>query len=899
MLWIRLLSFAAILCGGPTLARAQPIELQTFKTHSRMTLRLDEGIAPKVTQNAQGFEVLLPGVSPLDLGMGIGSDPGVVQALKDHRLSGVSIEDLGAEGVRLKGRWRFPEGERALAKPEMNVFDYRQKSPGRWIMDFWVKPGPTLAEDRVNRARAAKAAEVERLESKVKQRNRRFLASEEKRKEAGTADLFCDVPLTFESDIVLPFRPVGASIDFSRWFSAVKADENYPYLEPKGDDREAEHVKLALSLYRESKPGLAIRTIEFFEKDFPNSIYKVEMQFLRANALLMLGQGRQSREIMKSLILTNQKHPASLHAGMYLAMQSYASGEYLNSLEAFTSLWRHFGDHRLTWVFHLGAAESLAALKQTERAVESYAQVIRLAPGRRDQALAAFRIGSLYLDRQQHAQALAAYYKALQEYPEEAKNNAEITLNRAESLFWLGQNDRAETEYTDFLKRFASHPEGWRATLRLAELSLRRVAPRNNSDFEGYLKKTVNLYPASPGVVLARLRMLPCGTHGGFSPSGALRYLGGDAAKFDASNEIVMDRYSEFLALTRFRAMAGLKQDDPALREGREFLERFPLSRAKGEVQTSMQRVVRKRVIALLAAGKKMAALKTYEDAEKWNVLGGSPIDSDYLLGLSDAAVELGLNQLGQKILGRYQGITQQSEGRTPASADVGVDLEEVARKSELNFIQAKNLWMTQGLVAREQIQSRLEKIAEESPRALEREVLMGAISETAGDAKKAHVHALRARALASPGSPDLVASIETWLARLQLKQGEYAVAEKSFRKLREVRGDSHARSPASVTPLRELGLPDATDTEALLAGEIQALEKQERWQDAAGLYAQAIDRGAKDNRTLYSYARALEYTGNEKNLQKSTEILTQVEKAGPEDFWKKLAQEALKARRK
>jgi tetratricopeptide (TPR) repeat protein len=780
----------------------------------------------------------------------------------------------------------------------MHVFDYRQKSPGRWIMDFWVKPGPTLAEDRVNRARAAKAAEVERLESKVKQRNRRFLASVEKRKEAGTADLFCDVPLTFESDIVLPFRPVGASIDFSRWFSAVKADENYPYLEPKGEDRESEHVKLALSLYRESKPGLSIRTIEFFEKDFPNSIYRVEMQFLRANALLMLGQGRQAREIMKSLILTNQNHPASLYAGMYLAVQAYDSGEYLNSLEAFTSLWRHFGDHRLTWVFHLGAAESLAALKQTERAVESYAQVIRLAPGRRDQALASFRIGSLYLDRQQHAQALAAYYKALQDYPEEAQGNPEITLNRAESLFWLGQTDRAEAEYVDFLKRFASHPDGWRATLRLAELSLRRTAPRSNSEFEAHLKKTVNLYPASPGVVLARLQMLPCGTHGGFSATGALRYLSRDAAQFDASGEVVMDRYPELLALTRFRAMAGLKQDDSALREGRGFLDRFPLSRARGEVQTAMQRVVRKRVIALLEAGKKMAALKTYEDAEKWNVLGGSPIESDYLLGLSDAAIELGLNQLGQKILGRYQGIAQQTESRTPASVDAGVDLEEVARKSELNFIQAKNLWMTQGLAAREEIQSRLAKIAEESPRALEREVLMGAIAEAAGDAKKAHVHALRALALTAVGQRELIASVETWIAHLQLKQGEYAVAERSFRKLRDARGAAKDRTPAAVLPLRELGLPDATDTEALLAGEIQAVEKQERWQDAAGLYAQAIDRGAKDNRTLYSYARALEYTGSEENLKKSTEILTQVDKAGPEDFWKKLAQEALKARR-
>ena len=67
---------------------------------------------------------------------------------------------------------------------------------------------------------------------------------------------------------------------------------------------------------------------------------------------------------------------------------------------------------------------------------------------------------------------------------------------------------------------------------------------------------------------------------------------------------------------------------------------------------------------------------------------------------------------------------------------------------------------------------------------------------------------------------------------------------------------------------------------------------------DSAHERAQAIDRGAKDNRTLYSYARALEYTGSEQNLKKSTEILTQVDKAGPEDFWKKLAQEALKARR-
>jgi tetratricopeptide (TPR) repeat protein len=898
MLWVKVLNLIALAAGVSSAAYAQPIELQTFKTHSRLKVLLDESVVPKVVTSKNGFEVTFPSISPLDLGVGVGSQEDTTRNLKDHRITRLWVDDLGLAGVKLRGEWRFPEGERALAKPEMHVFDYRQKSPGKWVMDFWLKPGPTLAEARANQARLAKAAEVRKLESRVNQRNRRFLASVEKRKEADTADFFCDAPLTSERDVVIPFRPVGGKIEFSKWFSAVKADENYPYLEPKGEDRESEHVKLAISLYRDSKPALSIRTIEFFEKEFQNSIYRVEMQFLRANALIMLGQGRQAREILKSLLLTNPKHPASLHAGMYLAMQTYESGEFLNSLEAFTSLWRHFGDHRLTWVFHLGAAESLAALKQTERAIESYAQVIKLASSPNDQAIAAFRIGSLYLDRQQYAQALAAYYKALKDYPQQGERDPELVLNRAEALFWLGQNDRASAEMSQFLKRFPSHPEGWRATLRLAEISLRKTAPRTNLEYEALLKKTVNQYPSSPGVVLARLRLMPCGTHGGFSASSATRYLSEDASQFDASDAVAMDRYSELLALTRFRAMVSLKQGDSALRFGRELLERYPLSAARGEVLTSMQRVLRKRVLALLKDGKKLAALKTYEEAEKWNVLGGSPTESDYLLGLSDSAIELGLNQLGQKILGRYQAIAQQAQARTPASAEEGVDLEEVARRSELNFIQAKNLWLTQGLTAREEIQSRLQKIAEESPRAFEREVLLSVILEAAGDTKKALGHALRALALSRSGPPEGVVAVETWIAKLQLKLGEYAVAERSFRKLREALGESKESVPTASSPMRELGLADASDREALLMGELQAIEKQERWADAASLYAVVIERGAKDNRTLYSYARALEQNGSEQDIKKSNEILTEIQKSGAEDFWKKLAQEALKARR-
>src|SRR5690606_9924724 len=194
-----------------------------------------------------------------------------------------------------------------------------------------------------------------------------------------------------------------------------------------------------------------------------DSPYLPEVHFLKANALLKLGNQDQAQEILEQIPLKFKDSPVALYVVSFFAARLMEEEQYLRAQEKFLWLTRFYPEHRLAWVFHLGIAQASYGLKQTEKAVREYQWMIKTAPHRTEQADAAIRIGDLYPERRDYAQSLAAYFEALKLYPEEARNTPEIYLNRAEAFYWLGQLDQALSEIETFSKKFSGHPEGWRA----------------------------------------------------------------------------------------------------------------------------------------------------------------------------------------------------------------------------------------------------------------------------------------------------------------------------------------------------------------------------------------------------------------------------------------------------
>jgi hypothetical protein len=98
--------------------------------------------------------------------------------------------------------------------------------------------------------------------------------------------------------------------------------------------------------------------------------------------LLKLGLQVEGERILNKIITDSPSTPSAFNAASFLAVKRFERGQSLASLETFLWLLQRDPSHRLAWVFHLGAAEALFELKQTDRAVKEYQWVAENAPDR-------------------------------------------------------------------------------------------------------------------------------------------------------------------------------------------------------------------------------------------------------------------------------------------------------------------------------------------------------------------------------------------------------------------------------------------------------------------------------------------------------------------------------------
>jgi tetratricopeptide (TPR) repeat protein len=909
-----------ILCTFVSISQAagsDTVRLQTFSSHSRLSLRIDEGVVTKFSSGATGFELLLEGATLLDLGAPLGEEArwkSQFTNMRDPRLGKVDFEESQA-GVKITGQWVFPKGDLALENPVMEYFDFRDKASARYVVDFWPRQGPTLAQAVVKRRKVKQDNELKDAEEAARRRAARRIASLKARQEAEDTLRFCRLPLSESNTVFLPAYGEHEKVNFSKWIPNTMPDAGYKYLEPKPSSfRIEQYVRLALHLYSQGKPALAIRTIDFLERDHPDSNYADEMRFLRANALLRLGLQTEAERLLAKLVAESGDSPEAIHAAIYLALRQLERGQSLASLEGFLWLIQHHSDHRWGWVFHLGAAEALTALKQTDRAAKEYEWVAENAPDRKSQAEGALRQGDLFLMRLQYDQALASYFKALSRFPEEARTFPSIALNRAETLYGLAQWDRAEHAFKDFLEQNPSYSHGWLATYRLGEILARSEDPAVREKARSWYAETINRYPFSPAAILARLRLLPCGDHGGLDKSAALKFLDEDSRKFDGGDEFQTTLYGSLRALARVRTLAAFGNEAAAIDAGLDEIAEATIIGEPKNILTHYLRVLfRKAVASLLDQGKKYEALALYDTQGKKipPPAPGSPpeLAQDYLLKLSQAASDLGLAELALKLSDAYRLADAHEHGREVAG-DAPLsdqDLEVRIQAAEKSFTEAKARWIAivqapkPDSSAYATIRQLLSSVPGEAWFSQQSEIIQGLMDEREGKLPSALAHSVRAQILES-GDLRLVA----WGASLQGRAGDAKVALEMYRNLENHLGLAEKKKPAPAEPgahfnAEILGVPPTPSVAETILAQAEAQEKLGRWGDAALTYERAMSSGKGGNHAVYGYARALLNAGPAEDRAKALKLLEKLsaEKEGSDDFWARLARQKLADERK
>ncbi len=899
--WVDLFIIAVLAAVFSTASSraSSSIELQTFKTHTRLTVAVDTSTDIDWKDSREGFTLLLKGLASQDLVL----DRAALKSAGDERVRDLDVKETDA-GLLITGKWNFPRGDLAPQDPRMERFQYRERDPPSLVFDLWPKKGPTVGELKKLGQKNARLSAIRKAEEDAKRRQKQREEAEKALALISDVSRFCREPLKDQVDIFLPHYPVHEPIAFEKIIPQGTPDEGFPFIRPKASSPDAEYVNLALDLFAKKNYALTVKTIEFYEKERPASIHKNDMKLLKASSYLKLGHAARAKELFTQIREEQQTTPAALSAGIWLAEQTRREGDHIQTLEQYLWLVSRFPSHRLAWAFHLVAAEALYALKQTDRAVKQYEWVAENAPTRTSRSMAALRLGDVYLNRLQYDKALAAYYRMIEKYPAEAKEFPAIQINRAESLYGLGQYERAEAAFEAFLANHPGHPAGWRASLRIGEIIARRDGASNVEAARKSFLATINAYPFSPGSTVARLRLIPCGDHGGFTTDTAIGFFSNDTKKFTGDGEIAMEKFPELRAISRVRTLVLMSDIPTALAAAID--EREALSKKSPVYSwiTGMERqLFRKQIVELMRAGQKFEAVSFYQKySDRIEIKEAIPdeveashfasiVDPDYLLKLSRAASEMGLGTLAMKINNQYE------EASIPFAAARGIatgsmnskDMDARLKRAEKAYTEAKALWVQDKKAHREKVQGLLADIIDESPFSYQREVILGLIAESENKLTTALTHAKSAQLLLPPSSRYTreQATVDQWVVRLQMKSGNTRAAIDGIRKIRDLKVDEKTASQSEG-----LGVEPFESREKLLISEGDLSSKTGKWGDAARAYGILVKDGIGGNQAVYQYAMSLEKSKSDP--KKVEALIEKVAQSDKDDFWRELARKRL-----
>lgn len=875
------------------------IEIETQSSFSRLKISIDESFKPSLEETKSGFEIVIPSATLMDIGVPFGGDVEFnryLSKIKDQRITDLSIQEKESKIV-ISGKYRFPTGAAALANPVMEHFDFRKNEQGKFMADFFYRKGPTIAQvNQAKRESEAKKLQAER-ELLVQKEQERKLLRGKRLAESKNALLFCDQPLDKNNTVFLRFLAEHPLLNFSSFFPEKVPDYRFDYREPKGNSEEDDLVRLALKLTQENKHALSIKTVDFLEKQYPKSKFLQEMKFLKANSFYRLGMEDKGKNLILEVSKAARGTEVGLQAAAFLAVQSYKNQEWLAALDSFMNLKREMPNHPLIWLFRYGMAECLYEIKQTDQARDEFEWVSKNAPKGEVRAEAAFKQGDLFFERGQYAQAIVSYSAAIKKNETMLAHYPEVLMNLAESYFQLEEWTLASQSYQRFLDAGKNRPNAWRASLRIAEAEgmNQKMSPAIEKSFT----ETINSYPMSPGAVVARLRLIPCGTHGGFDLGSATRFFSSpEVQNFTGDGMAYIGPFRELEGLTEVRTLISFQEDEKAIQRGIEHLRENPSVVVRHLIETAMIGGIKRILDHELSKGDEVAAISTYEKYGDFLPLPShDPMADEIRMKLAKIASERKLTSLALKIIAPYKKINEQSEREVIAAVEKNLVLEGIDETEERNLIEARTLWNNPSFKAESQeevdhLLSRLGFIRDESPFAFERDLIRALYYSEVKDFKKASALTQTITTRMTKVTPQARIQIWAWAAELAQKMDDLDFARKAYREARLGLSKVSEKSQGELTLRRLASMPSL---QYLYESEGETLEKQQKWKESVALYSEAIENKIGGNHILYAHARALLKEGGRDSKKIASRSLEKIQQSQDDDVWKRLAEDQLK----
>ncbi|MBI2606792.1 MAG: tetratricopeptide repeat protein [Deltaproteobacteria bacterium] len=540
--------------AGPSVGEAPAgVKFRPYQTHSHVELPSDPQVeysVEKIEKDGKivALKLIVKNLAevPVEAPRLPGAADARTESVRVTKTRGTDGEDVVYEFVLTKD----------AVRSGVEYFDYRTKSPSSIQLDYWLHAAAGGAEGAPAAAKADAGialAKPDKSPAKLSKRGKsapKITASHPSHAKSTTTtataeksaltgvrsdadDSFpgCGTPLRKGQDVFARFKVWHRPYDYRGFFKLEMPDAGYayPYTAAQAEKsekaparpKELAHYRLAHKLYREQQYALALRTIDFFGKNYPKSKLAREVEFLKANTLIQLSKflktdrfRDQAGETFRRFLIEDSGSAKSRSVLAYYLQLYMDGGLPVRALEyaMMGAEAKGYSKEELTpWIFRLAQAETLYGVGEHDRAERAYQAVVDA-----DNALtpdAAFRIGEVYQARKLWERAAITYERAMKRYPKETSRFPTALFNLAECYFRLDRDADAKKTFAEFVGRFPLEQATWGARLRLAELEqlgLAAPASAQHQRVERLYEDVVNSRPYSPGAFLAQIRMAQC-----------------------------------------------------------------------------------------------------------------------------------------------------------------------------------------------------------------------------------------------------------------------------------------------------------------------------------------------------------------------------------------------------
>jgi tetratricopeptide (TPR) repeat protein len=885
-------------------------DLTSQSTYSRLRITLDKTFKPTWVATQKGFQLIVSSATLMDLGVPFGEEDAFhsyLKNLKDGRVSDLSVQETG-EGVVIRGNYRFPEGAQTLASPAMEHFDFRQDDNGKFVIDFWYKKGPTLAEEKLRLQRNRVKQAHDEQANLIKREDDRKKAREKRLEEAKDALQFCDLPFDRSNTVLIKYRPDHPILNFSNYFPEHIPDHRFEYHEPKGPSEESAMVRLALKLSRENNHALVLKTIDFLAKQYPKSKHLEEMNFLRASSFYRLEMEAQGKEMLQFVSKNSRGTEVGLNAAAFLAVQAFKRQEWLSALDSFMTIRREFPDHSMAWLFRYGIAECLYQIRQHDQSRQEFEWVAKNAPKAAIQAEASFKQGDVYFERNQFSMAIQAYSAAALKFKDQLSLYPHGLLNLAESYFQLEEYKRAQDAYEKYLEVGRNQPMAWRASLRIAEIHA--LHQKMNPEIEKAFTDTINRHPMTSGAVIARLRVVPCGQHGGFDLAGIQRFIQSREVKeFEDQSAVYLASFKELVGLTEVRALMSFGEDEAAIKQGLVHLRGNPSLEVRKLIEKVMIGGIKRKMTKYLDEGNVYGAMAIYEQYGDYLPLPShDPLADQLRMRLAQFSAEKGFKTLALKLIEPYRRMNEMDQSDLAQAIARSLNLEGITEQEERVYLEVISLWNAPDFdIENEETSNaflaKLASIRDVSKYSFDRDLLKMLFYKAKKDYAKAAAVATSAQTSGLFQKLPTIQKAQFWAeaGEVYLLVSDLASAAKAFQEARLARRSadsaksvSKSEQASSAVQFNYRLYPLAPSFDYLLAIQGETLEKQEKWKEAVALYTEAVENKIGGNRVLFAHARAVLKEGSRNSKLLAGNSLKKIQQSQDDDVWKNLAQKAL-----